>query len=197
MLVYDYMRKQVDLEENDLENFRTFAKLYFSLFNRAWRGMQRLVSVYIRIIHHCPVLHTQTKDRRKEKRTIFCRRNALQDPQDVGDGYRNVVGLPGGVKSAYFKILEEENVHHMELRESHGNDVDKINVVYVVDSLKLPFNQAEVISSSFLEGVLTPCWLCFFYSFRVSKQNKRIRRCITNFTWGWDYKVGILPATCP
>lgn len=29
-----------------------------------------------------------------------------QDPQDAGPGYRNVVGLPGGVNSPFFKILQ-------------------------------------------------------------------------------------------
>ena len=28
------------------------------------------------------------------------------DPQDAGPAYRNVVGLPGGVNSPLFKILE-------------------------------------------------------------------------------------------
>lgn len=28
------------------------------------------------------------------------------DPQDAGPAYRNVIGLPGGVKSPLFKILE-------------------------------------------------------------------------------------------
>lgn len=28
------------------------------------------------------------------------------DPQDAGPGYRNVVGIPGGVSSPLFKVLE-------------------------------------------------------------------------------------------
>ena len=28
------------------------------------------------------------------------------DPQDAGPAYRNVIGLPGGVKSPLFKVLE-------------------------------------------------------------------------------------------
>lgn len=39
----------------------------------------------------------------------------------AGPGYRNVVGLPGGVKSPYFKLLQEANVNGMELREGQGN----------------------------------------------------------------------------
>lgn len=38
-----------------------------------------------------------------------------------GPGYRNVVGLPGGVQSPYFKLLQEANVNGMELREGRGN----------------------------------------------------------------------------
>lgn len=64
-----------------------------------------------------------------------------------GPGYRNVVGLPGGVASPYFKVLQEANVNHMELREGQGNiyergqpkEGDEINMVWVVDSDKLPF----------------------------------------------------------
>ncbi len=39
----------------------------------------------------------------------------------AGPGYRNVVGLPGGVSSPYFKLLQEANVNGMELREGKGN----------------------------------------------------------------------------
>ena len=31
------------------------------------------------------------------------------------------MGLPGGVKSAYYKLLQEANVNRMELREGKGN----------------------------------------------------------------------------
>ena len=74
-----------------------------------------------------------------------------QDPQDAGPGYRNVVGIPGGVNSPLFTVLQAENVNNMELREGAGGDFqngrpvedDVLNVVWVVDSDKLPFNQAE------------------------------------------------------
>jgi len=35
--------------------------------------------------------------------------SSAQDPQDAGPGYRNVVGLPGGVKSPLFKVLKVES----------------------------------------------------------------------------------------
>jgi hypothetical protein len=69
------------------------------------------------------------------------------DPQDAGPGYRNVVGLPGGVGSPYYKLLQAANVNGMELREGKGNvyergqpmEGDELNVVWVVDSDELPF----------------------------------------------------------
>ena len=69
-------------------------------------------------------------------------------------GYRNTIGIPGGVKSDLFKILQEENVNNMDLREGTGNENqgplgaptegDELNTVWVVDSTKLPFFRAEV-----------------------------------------------------
>ena len=66
--------------------------------------------------------------------------------------YRNVVGIPGGVNSPLFKILQAANIHNMELREGSGGKFDDsgrpaeddlLNVIWVVDSDKLPFYQAE------------------------------------------------------
>ena len=74
------------------------------------------------------------------------------DPQDAGPGYRNVVGIPGGVGGPLFKILQEANINNMELREGRGGawdadgaplEDDLLNVVWVVDSESLPFYQAE------------------------------------------------------
>ncbi|KAG7667133.1 hypothetical protein KSW81_000875 [Nannochloris sp. 'desiccata'] len=75
-----------------------------------------------------------------------------QDPQDAGPGYRNVIGIPGGVNSDLYKILQDANVNNMELKEGNGGkftpdgkatEPDVLNVVWVVDSSKLPFYQAE------------------------------------------------------
>lgn len=82
-------------------------------------------------------------------RTQFVKRRdgrmSRQDPQDAGPGYRNVVGVPGGIKSKLYKILVEENVNGMTLVEGKGtgNEPDLVNTVYVVDSDKLPFYAAE------------------------------------------------------
>ncbi|KAG2434554.1 hypothetical protein HYH02_012220 [Chlamydomonas schloesseri] len=76
------------------------------------------------------------------------------DPQDRGAAYRNVIGLPGGIKSPLFHIIEEENVNGMALREGRGNmnvaggssselEDDVFNSIWVVDSDALPFYRAE------------------------------------------------------
>jgi peptide methionine sulfoxide reductase MsrA len=81
------------------------------------------------------------------------------DPQDAGPGYRNVVGLPGGVNSPLFEVLKSEAPQGIQLREGQGrkaeiggeasslasgaDEGDEIGVVWVVDSAKLPFYRAE------------------------------------------------------
>lgn len=79
-----------------------------------------------------------------------------QDPQDAGPGYRNVVGLPGGIRSPLFKILEEERAKSslasaITLVEGRGNDFengrpsedDEVGKVFIYDSVSLPFFAAE------------------------------------------------------
>jgi hypothetical protein len=34
----------------------------------------------------------------------------FQDPQDEGPGYRNVVGLPGGVRSPLFQLFKVKRI---------------------------------------------------------------------------------------
>ncbi|PNH04929.1 hypothetical protein TSOC_008880, partial [Tetrabaena socialis] len=73
------------------------------------------------------------------------------DPQDRGAAYRNVIGIPGGVSSPLYRVIQEENKYGMELREGRGNVVqsgkdtedDVFNAVWVVDSDSLPFYRAE------------------------------------------------------
>ena len=77
--------------------------------------------------------------------------NRMQDPQDRGPGYRNVVGIPGGIDSELFKVFESKNVNKMKLVPGEGNNFkngkatenDAVNTVYIVDSQALPFHQAE------------------------------------------------------
>lgn len=71
------------------------------------------------------------------------------DPQDAGPGYRNVIGLPGGVDSPLFKVLQKCNVNGMNLVAGEGNkpghlvEGDKVNTVYILDSNLVGFHQAE------------------------------------------------------
>ncbi|GIL79093.1 hypothetical protein Vretifemale_8383 [Volvox reticuliferus] len=73
------------------------------------------------------------------------------DPQDKGPAYRNVIGIPGGVNSPFFRIIQEENKYGMKLQEGRGNAMswrgptedDILNTVWVVDSSQLPFYRAE------------------------------------------------------
>jgi peptide methionine sulfoxide reductase MsrA len=75
------------------------------------------------------------------------------DPQDVGPGYRNVVGIPGGINSPLMRVIREENTIGMDLLEGKGGgygpdgkplENDRINTVYVLDSTAFPFYQAEI-----------------------------------------------------
>ena len=76
------------------------------------------------------------------------------DPQDAGAGYRNAIGLPGGIDSPMFAVIEAANVNNMKLVPGEGNRVterggkpsetDVINQVWIYDSNALPFYQAEV-----------------------------------------------------
>jgi hypothetical protein len=76
----------------------------------------------------------------------------VQDPQDRGPGYRNVVGIPGGTDSELGKVFASRNKNNMKLVKGEGNifihgratEDDAINTVYVVDAEKLPFHQAEM-----------------------------------------------------
>jgi len=76
-----------------------------------------------------------------------------QDPQDEGPGYRNVIGIPGGMDSPLMAVVEEENVNGMELLRGRGNlfdrsgaasEDDKVNRIWVMDSSKYDFHPAEV-----------------------------------------------------
>ena len=70
----------------------------------------------------------------------------------AGPGYRNVVGLPGGVSSPYFRLLQDANVNGMELREGKGN-------VYEV---RHP--GCNAVLCCVLRGCVlccaVPCWAC-------------------------------------
>lgn len=87
--------------------------------------------------------------------TTRLRVRRMQDPQDRGPGYRNVVGIPGGYDSELFKVFESKNKNGMKLipgegaefRNGRATENDAINTVYIVDSNALPFHQAEMCVS--------------------------------------------------
>ena len=102
----------------DEEEFKKFCEVYFRNFNKTPFGMQRV------------------------------------DPQDAGPGYRNVVGIPGGIDNEkLMKQMKSANANDMKLVRGEGNEFDargkptendQINVVWIVDSEKLPFYPAEM-----------------------------------------------------
>jgi len=69
------------------------------------------------------------------------------DKGDRGPEYRSVLGIPNGFANAAYSILDATaKSHGLTLSIGEGNDADTLgkHVVYVMDSLKFPFHQAEV-----------------------------------------------------
>jgi len=69
------------------------------------------------------------------------------DPMDRGAEYRSLIGLPGGVKhTSYGAVKKSAENAGFQLVEGKGNDGDTLGkqIVYVYDSTKFPFYQAEV-----------------------------------------------------
>ena len=69
------------------------------------------------------------------------------DPQDRGGEYRSLIGLPGGTKhTSYPDVQAAAEKAGFRLEEGKGNDPDTLGkqLVYVYDSNKFPFYQAEV-----------------------------------------------------
>ena len=69
------------------------------------------------------------------------------DPQDKGPEYRSLLGLPNGDKNPLYQgIAQAASDAGFTLANGKGNDPDTLGkqLVYVYDSLKFPFYQAEV-----------------------------------------------------
>eukprot|EP00804_Cyclotella_cryptica_P012284 CCRYP_019984-RC/>CCRYP_019984-RC protein AED:0.17 eAED:0.17 QI:0/0.33/0.25/1/0.33/0.25/4/575/266 len=82
------------------------------------------------------------------------------DPMDKGGEYRSLLGLPGGTKHPKYQLVEAAaNARGMKLVEGKGNDPDTLGkrIVYVMDSNKFPFYQAEVYHQ-FHNDFLTPAY---------------------------------------
>lgn len=66
---------------------------------------------------------------------------------DRGGEYRSLIGLPGGMQHAsYARVEKSAEAAGFKLVEGKGNDPDTLGkqIVYVYDSTKFPFYQAEV-----------------------------------------------------
>ena len=69
------------------------------------------------------------------------------DPMDRGGEYRSLLGLPGGVQHASFPAMKEvAEKAGFTLVPGKGNDPDTLGkqIVFVYDTAKFPFYQAEV-----------------------------------------------------
>ena len=80
---------------------------------------------------------------------------AREDTADFGPAYRALVGFPGGMANAtMLKAMKAANLHNMTLSAGVGADPDTIgnNTVFVMDSDKFPFMQAE-LCMQFHDGI--------------------------------------------
>jgi peptide methionine sulfoxide reductase MsrA len=69
------------------------------------------------------------------------------DPGDRGGEYRSLLGLPGGVNHVMYPQVEAAGLERgFSLQAGRGNDPDTFGkkLIYVYDSNKFPFYQAEV-----------------------------------------------------
>lgn len=83
----------------------------------------------------------------KEYFDLFTPKGERVDPMDRGGEYRSLIGLPGGVKNPHYAEVEAAaKAKGMTLEEGKGNDPDTLGkkLVYVYDTAKYPFYQAEV-----------------------------------------------------
>lgn len=83
----------------------------------------------------------------KEYFDLFTSKGERVDPMDRGGEYRSLLGLPGGTNHAMYKEVEAAaEGKGMRLEAGKGNDPDTLGkkLVYVYDTQKFPFYQAEV-----------------------------------------------------
>jgi len=94
----------------------------------------------------------------KEYFAMFTKKGERVDPMDKGAEYRSLLGLPGGVKHPMYKEVEAAaTTKGLQLIAGKGNDPDTLGKksVFVMDSNKFPFYQAEVYHQ-FHDDFLTP-----------------------------------------
>jgi len=78
---------------------------------------------------------------------LFTSQGERVDPMDRGGEYRSLIGLPNGTShSSYSAVEASAKAKGMTLQLGKGNDPDTLGTkqVYVYDTQKFPFYQAEV-----------------------------------------------------
>jgi peptide methionine sulfoxide reductase MsrA len=83
----------------------------------------------------------------KEYFDLFTDKGERVDPMDRGGEYRSLLGLPGGMNNDYYKEVEAAAIAKgMKLELGKGNDPDTLGTkkIYVYDTAKFPFYQAEI-----------------------------------------------------
>jgi len=79
--------------------------------------------------------------------SLFGKNGQRVDPLDIGPEYRSLLGLPGGTSHPMYKYVQAAATkNNFTLLEGKGNDPDTLKTknVYVMDSNKFPFYQAEI-----------------------------------------------------
>lgn len=121
---------------------------------------------------------------------------------DLGPEYRSIIGLPGGInhpqyRSSLAKIAKE---YGFKLTPGKGSDADTLGkqIIYVYDSDRFPFYQAEIYhqfhvrfhhtielapQNNFLANVLVNVLILscphFFQIFRTTSSRYRMDPCTT------------------
>lgn len=83
----------------------------------------------------------------KEYFNLFTAKGERVDPMDRGGEYRSLLGLPGGANHPMYSQVEAAaTAKGMTLELGKGNDPDTLGrkLIYVYDTAKFPFYQAEV-----------------------------------------------------
>lgn len=75
----------------------------------------------------------------------ICIGGVRRDWVDAGAEYRSLVGFPGGIDSDLGRTFAQSaQAHGVTVRAGDGNDQDVQGTVFVMDTTRFPFHQAEV-----------------------------------------------------
>jgi hypothetical protein len=125
------------------------------------------------------------------------------DPQDRGGEYRSLLGLPGGsAHESYPEVQKAAGKYGFNLALGQGNDPDTLGkaLVYVYDTKRFPFYQAEVYHqvsvdrTAVVEFTFVAHHFCSFYmtaafvvtsTTTTSKVHPTAKPTISLRTWLW------------